>query len=273
MVILLGLPVSLFGVLCAWQFAERIAKNRTLAGNIAQETKVEKVAPVYENTGLGWAVLPIFIPIILIVFKSLAQLPSAPFGQGTFKEIALFIGEPFIALSIGFLFALKLPKKFTLDMWSTKGWLGEALLEAAIILLITGAGGAFGKVLQNSPLSQVISGNLVSDSWGIWLPFVIAAALKSAQGSSTVAIITTASLVAPLVNTLGLDTQMGLALTVLATGAGSVVVSHANDSFFWVVTQLSGMNISEGYRYQTTGTAVLGCSAMLMVFILSIFLL
>lgn len=270
LIILLGLPVSLFGALCAWQFAERFAKNKKLSNTSIKESLEENVnEPVSENVGLGWAVLPIFVPIVLIVLKSIAQLPDAPFGDSLFKEIALFVGEPFIALSIGFLFALKLPKNFKVEMWSTKGWLGEALLEAAIILLITGAGGAFGKVLQQSPLTEIISGNLVFDNWGIWLPFIIAAALKSAQGSSTVAIITTASLVAPLLPALGLDASFGLALTVLAIGAGSVVVSHANDSFFWVVTQLSGMNITEGYKYHSTGSAILGCTAMLMVFIIS----
>ena len=139
LIILLGLPVSLFGAICAWQFAERFAKNKILASSNEKEYKDEIIAEeASENKGLGWAVLPIFIPIILIVLKSIAQLPSAPIGDSLFKEIALFIGEPFIALSIGFLFALYLPKKFKIEMWSTKGWLGDALLEAAIILLITG---------------------------------------------------------------------------------------------------------------------------------------
>jgi len=76
---------------------------------------------------------------------------------------------------------------------------------------------------------------------GIWLPFIVAAALKSAQGSSTVAIITSASLMAPLMGSLGLNTPLALALTVVAIGAGSMVVSHANDSYFWVVSQFSRM--------------------------------
>ncbi|MFO6383987.1 GntP family permease, partial [Pseudomonas aeruginosa] len=76
---------------------------------------------------------------------------------------------------------------------------------------------------------------------GLFMPFVVAAALKTAQGSTTVALVTTSALVAPLLPQLGLDSEMGRVLTVMAIGAGAMTVSHANDSFFWVVTQFSRM--------------------------------
>ncbi len=274
LVILLGLPVSLFGFLCAWQFAERFSPKTVSNKNTLNESEAFSEANTYtQNNGILAVILPIAIPIFLIVLKSLAQLPSAPLGNGIMKSTALFIGDPFVALLVGMLLALRLPKQFKINMWSSKGWVGEALLEAAIILLITGAGGAFGKVLQSTALTEVITQQFVFESAGIWLPFIIAAAIKSAQGSSTVAIITTSSLVAPMVASLGLMTPLGLALTVLAIGAGAVVVSHANDSFFWVVTQMSGMNISEGYRFQSGASAVLGISSMVLIFVLSIFLI
>ena len=274
LVILLGLPISLFGFLCTWQFIERFSPKTPFEDNIITEEK-ETVSSkeALKNRNLINVILPIVVPIALIVLKSVAQLPSSPLGNGFIKEFALFIGEPTVALLIGMLLAFRLPKKFNLTMWSSKGWLGEALLEASIILLITGAGGAFGKVLQSTALTEVITQQFVFESAGIWLPFIIAAAIKSAQGSSTVAIITTSSLVAPMMVTLGLGSPIGLALCVLAIGAGAVVISHANDSFFWVVTQLSGMNIKEGYRYQSGGSAMLGLSSMLLIFILSLILL
>jgi len=108
---------------------------------------------------------------------------------------------------------------------------------------------------------------------GIWLPFIIAALIKSSQGSSTVAIITTASIISPLMPSMGFDTEVARALMVLSVGAGAMVVSHANDSFFWVVTQMSGMNIKQGYKLQTTGTLILGSSAGLMLWILSMILI
>lgn len=102
------------------------------------------------------------------------------------------------------------------------------------------------------------------------MPFLIAAALKTAQGSSTVAIITTASIVAPLLPAMGLDSDISRAMAVVAIGAGSAVVSHANDSFFWVVTQMSSMNINQGYRTHSLGTIILGFSSMIFLSIISI---
>jgi GntP family gluconate:H+ symporter len=103
---------------------------------------------------------------------------------------------------------------------------------------------------------------------GIFLPFIIAAALKTAQGSSTVAIITTATILAPLLQTLGLNP----ALTVIAIGAGAMVVSHANDSYFWVVSQFSNMPVNTAYKAYTSATAVEGIVAMIVVAILSLFI-
>src|SRR5690606_9684621 len=108
---------------------------------------------------------------------------------------------------------------------------------------------------------------------GVLMPFLIAAILKTAQGSSTVAIITTASLMAPFLAALGLDGDTGRALAVIAIGAGAMVVSHANDSYFWVVTQFSGMDVRTGYRLQTVGTLVTGSAGAVAVWVLSLLLL
>ena len=97
------------------------------------------------------------------------------------------------------------------------------------------------------------------------MPFLVAAALKSAQGSSTVALVTTSAMVAPLLGNLGLDSEMGRVLTVMAIGAGAMTVSHANDSFFWVVTQMSGLSVTQGYRLVTVATAVAGTTAIAVV--------
>jgi GntP family gluconate:H+ symporter len=97
----------------------------------------------------------------------------------------------------------------------------------------------------------------------------MAACLKTTQGSSTVALVTTASIVAPLMGALGLNEPFLQTMTVLAIGAGSSVASHVNDSFFWVLTQLTGMNIKQGYQIQTAGTFIFGVSAMTFIFIIT----
>lgn len=151
-------------------------------------------------------------------------------------------------------------------MLSTEGWVGKALVSSASIILITGAGGIFGRVLQNSGIADVLGAVVTEWHLGIWLPFLLAASIKTAQGSSTVALITTASIMAPLMETLGFVSEFDRALMVIAIGAGSAVVSHANDSFFWVVTQMSGMDVRTGYRTHSLGTLIMGSSAALTVF-------
>lgn len=213
------------------------------------------------------SLLPIFLPIVLIVLKSLSDFPAKPFGTGLFAQILSFIGQPVVALLIGFAFALLLPKKLEKGILGNDGWFGKAVIDSAIIITITGAGGSFGKVLQNSGIAKLVGEGLSTWHLGIFLPFLIAAGIKTAQGSSTVAIITTAGLMAPLMAPLGFDDPTARALIVVAIGAGSMVVSHANDSFFWVVTQFSNMTPEQGYKLQTLGTLFQGVVAAIAVFV------
>ena len=139
------------------------------------------------------------------------------------------------------------------------------------ILFVTAAGGVLGKVIAVSGMVDFITANTgFLSAVGIFFPFVLAAILKSAQGSSTVAITTTAGIVAPLMAALGLATPVRAALTVMAIGAGSMTVSHANDSYFWVVTNFGDMTPEQGYKTQTLCTLVLGIASMAEIFLLSL---
>ena len=141
---------------------------------------------------------------------------------------------------------------------------------AAPIILITGAGGIFGAMLQNSGIADLITEHFSEKSIGLLFPFLLAACLKTTQGSSTVALITTASIVAPMMPALGLDDAFMTTMTVLAIGAGSTVVSHANDSFFWVLTQLTGMNVKQGNQVLTVGTLIFGVTAISVIFCITL---
>ncbi len=268
LVIIWGIVISIPAVILTNILIQKVASGIDIASSTKEEPDP---MPGKTRPRAVKAFLPILVPIILIMLRSVAQLPEAPFGEGTFYKVLAFAGVPVTALFAGLLLALALPEKLDKEMLSTSGWAGSALKDAAIIILITGAGGAFGKVLQNSDLSVVISDHLTGLQLGIFAPFLLAAALKTAQGSSTVAIITSASLMAPLLVPLGFDSAISKAFAVLAIGAGSAVVSHANDSFFWVVTQMSGMDIKTGYKLQSLGTGILGFIAMGLLFILSMF--
>ncbi|MBT6999845.1 MAG: GntP family permease, partial [Prolixibacteraceae bacterium] len=227
-----------------------------------------------EGPSLLKSLLPIFVPILLIILRSINELPLSPFGTGTLSLIISFVGQPSVALLIGVGLSLLLPVKLKKEMLSTTGWLGQGVIAAAGIIIITGSGGAFGKVLQASGIAEVIKDNLSgAQSLGILLPIIIAASLKIAQGSGTVSIITSASLMAPLIPSLGLDSDLARALVVVAIGSGAMIASHANDSYFWVVTQMSGMNVNQGYRLQTIGTLLVGLCTGFAVWILSLWIL
>lgn len=265
LVMLLGLFVAAVALVAALVFAKKAASKIYINPDFDNQAKDPETN---YSPSLLRSSFPIVIPIILIVFKSLSVFLNDQGWQLTLKNIFSFIGEPVIALIIGFFFCLLLPKRLERSMLSTSGWVGKALTDSATIILITGAGGIFGKILQNSDLANIIGQSLTDYPIGIWLPFILAAALKSAQGSSTVALITTASIMASLMTTLGLTSEMDKAMVVISIGAGSLIVSHANDSFFWVVTQMSGMDVKTGYKLHTVGTLVIGTSAMICLFIL-----
>ena len=273
LVILWGALVSIVALGAGWLFAIKFAAKIYISpeGESSEQDLRELTA---EAPSALKSVVPIFLPIVLIIARSIGDFPSHPFGQGDVAVVIGFLGQPVVALLVGVFFALLLPKKLTTEMLSASGWVGQAVVAAATIIIITGCGGAFGKVLQNSGIADVVKGYLgESAGLSIWLPFIIAAALKTAQGSSTVAIITTAGIVAPLLGTLGLESPTARALAVVAIGAGAMVVSHANDSYFWVVTGLSKMSVKQGYKLQTLGTLIEGGTAAVTLWIISLVVL
>jgi GntP family gluconate:H+ symporter len=273
LVILWGALVSLVAMAAGWIFSIKYAARIHIEPEKSfEESDVEKNT-AEAPTALK-SLIPILLPIVLIVLKSIGDLKSQPFGSGNAADIVDFIGQPVVALLIGVFFAFLLPKKLNTQMLSVSGWVGQAVVAAATIIIITGCGGAFGKVLQNSGISDVVQDYLgQSAGLSIFLPFIIAAALKTAQGSSTVAIIATAGIISPLLGTLGLETPTAKALVVVTIGAGSMVVSHANDSYFWVVTGLSGMSVKQGYKLQTLGTLIEGVAAAAALWVISLIVL
>ncbi|MBI1226650.1 MAG: GntP family permease [Bacteroidetes bacterium] len=264
LVLALGIPLSALALIPGLIFANRYASKIWIDPN-PQMSEADIAERLQTAPNAVKACLPVVVPILLIVLKSVFA-SKAELDSNLLKVIG-FIGEPVVALLIGMFLSFFLPKNFDREMLSTTGWVGQALSNAASIILITGAGGIFGKILQNSGIADVLGTALSGVNLSIWLPFLLAASIKTAQGSSTVALITAASLMTPLMVSQGFDTEIEKAMVVLAIGAGSSVVSHANDSFFWVATQLSGMDVKTGYRLQSLGTFIIGTSAALILFL------
>lgn len=268
MVIFWGFLISLVTLIPSYFFIKKYVTKIDLKPQVAK-VEAEEAKIVFPSAFKSF--LPITVPLVLIIVASIAKYPSKPFGEGTFYTIMQFIGSPVIALFLGVFLTFLLPKKFDKRLLSASGWFGEAILIAAPVILITGAGGVFGKMLQNSGIGEMVSTNMSSASWGIFLPFIIAFSLKTAQGSSTVAMITTASIVAPLLGSLGLDSETMRVFAVLATGAGAIAISHANDSFFWAVTQLSGLTIKQGNQSHSLGTLIMSLTAISMIYLITLF--
>jgi GntP family gluconate:H+ symporter len=273
LVIGVGMIVAIPAVIVGCIFANKVASkyesnDPTMAETLSYDEEIKK----YGKLPSAWkSFAPIIVPILLMALGSIAKFPGDPFGAGIFKNWMVFLGTPVNALVIGMFFAFLLMPKLNEETLSN--WIGEGVKSSAIIIIITAAGGALGAVIKATPIGAYIGQTLQSLNVGILLPFIIAAALKTAQGSSTVSLVTTSALLLPLLPALGLDSSIGKVLTVMAIGAGSMTVSHANDSYFWVVSQFGGMDVKTAYKTQTVATLLQGLVTIVTVFIFSLILL
>ncbi len=267
LVIFYGGIVSLVTLIPLYIFVQKwVTKIPLRPVIVADEASINKA----DRPSFFSSLLPILIPLTLIILASIAAYPSKPLGEGGFIKAIQFLGTPVIALLIGAILSFTLPKKFDRKLLSSSGWIGESILLAAPVILITGAGAVFGKMLQNSGVGDLVTSSMSDANWGIFLPFLIAFGLKTAQGSTTVAMITTASIIAPIMAPLGLESETMKVFTTVAIGAGALAISHANDSGFWVVTQLSGMTTKQGNLSHSLGTLIAGVTAILVVYLLSL---
>lgn len=267
-VVLCGLIVAAAATVAGWLYALAFGRN-TETPEAGESKAAEPTVDSAHMPSTLRSALPILAPTLLIVLRSLAELPGRPFGTGMAAQTGAFLGQPVLAMLVGVGLALLLPRRLEAKMLSPDGWTGKAVVDAASIIAITAAGGSFGAVLKAGGVASVIGEALAGGNLGLFLPFLIAAGIKTAQGSSTVSCVMTAGIVAPLLPVLGLDGADGRVLATLAVGAGSMAVSHANDSYFWVVTQFSGLNARTGYRMLTGGSLVQALAAIAAVWAMS----
>jgi GntP family gluconate:H+ symporter len=262
--LLIAIPVSIVGWLWASYYCSRFSINQKIDNDdLNIETK--------SHTNLTMSVLPIIIPIVLITLKSIINHPTVELENLFINNVISFCGHPIIAILFGVFIAIFSATNFSLEQHFD--WVSSALKSAGVIILITGAGGAFGNILRATSIGDTISQSLLTFEVGLLLPFIIAAFLKTAQGSSTVSIITTSAMVLPLLDSLGLSSEMGKVLTVLSIGAGAMTVSHLNDSYFWIVSQFSNMNTKTALHCHTASTLLQGLTSIVLIKIISLFLL
>ena len=286
LVIIMGTVVSVPVLVAVYFFSKSIAKSATISDKEADATitaSYEELLKKFGTLPSGFLSLaPIIMPIIFMAVGSVIDVLAK---QGMLDKAALlpkiflFLGNPIIALAIGVIFCVFLLAE-TKKMREFDHITNESLKIAGPILFITAAGGVLGNVITEAGFVNFIKENASTiKAIGIFFPFIISAVLKTAQGSSTVAIITTASIMGAfsdgnsLMYILGFTSEISAALCVMAIASGAMCVSHANDSYFWVVTNFSKMTADQGYRTQTAMTFIMGVVGMISVYILSLVLL
>ena len=262
--LLVAIPVTLVGYLWAVYAGRKVVVP---ADNEPALDYEEVIKSFGKMPSTFKSFLPIVLPIALIAIGSIATMTMS--ADSSLTTLLVFFGSPTIALLCGVAAAfLLLPE---MNETTLNGWIADSLKDAAPILLVTGAGGAFGTVIKNTSISDTLQNMDFSSLTGalfLLVPFLIAAALKTAQGSSTASLVITSSLVAPMLVTMGIEGAVPLALVVMALGAGAMTVSHVNDSFFWVVTQFSGMDVKDAYKTHTVATLLQGLTALIISILL-----
>lgn len=269
----LGVVCSIFPLAAGLFYSKYIGKKVKADDESADAETVktyEELVAEYGKLPSGFSSLaPIIVPIILMSLSSIASMAKM---SGGLASLIAFLGTPIIALAVGTAFAVaqlkgagKMDKFYDIT--------NDTLKTVGPILFVTAAGGVLGKVISASDMVNYISAHAtVLSAMGIFFPFLLSAILKTAQGSSTVALTTTAGIVAPLLPVLGFTTPVQITLVCMAIGAGAMTVSHANDSYFWVVTNFGAMSPERGYKTQTMNTLVMGVAAILEIALLSLFL-
>jgi gluconate:H+ symporter, GntP family len=273
--ILIAFPAMLAGHW--WAVYAGKKSNNTNELNIAEEeiqhlnkslTDQDSKHEVYKAPTALIAFLPVLVPLLLMSVKSFIGLQNK--DNGLLTTVFNTTGDPAIALAIGLLITIITgsSQKKNLSVH-----LSAAVEKAGSILVIIGAGAAFGAVLLATDIGNQFSNTVNLQSVGIWFPFLLTVLIKTAQGSSTVAIITASSIVLPLLSVLGLNSENGKLLAVLSMGAGSMMISHTNDAYFWVVSKFSNIDIRTMLRVHSVATIWMGLTAMLTIYLLSIFVL
>ncbi|WKL14732.1 GntP family permease [Comamonas testosteroni] len=252
LLVLAGVVFAIPGLLAAYYWAYLMCKGKDYAPSEPEETEQQSTAHL---PSFGFSLLPVVLPLLLISISTL--LTTLGYKDG-FATVFHFLGNPVIALLAGMLCGMWLLARNGGKRGDFSAVLEDAIVKAGPTLIITGVGGMFGAIIKETGVGGALGEVLGTASVGLLVPFIIAALLKTAQGSSIVAALTTAAIVAPSLATFGLGSETGRIFAVLAIGAGSIVASHANDSYLWVVTKFSGIKMEESLRVFTSSTLVMG---------------
>ncbi|MFD5724367.1 GntP family permease [Streptomyces sp. NPDC127036] len=281
-VLLMGIICGVPSVLAAWVYAawigrrifvpvpqEMVEAAEEAKQAVVEEQRAQGVEPREEPVPLGTVIGIIGTPLVLILAATFSSIVLDP---STLRSVIEFFGSPFVALTIALLLAYYL-------LGIRRGWSRKSLETVSTsslkpvgnILLVVGAGGIFGAVLKASGVAQALSDTFHDVGLPIIvLAYLISLVLRVAQGSATVAIVTTAGIVAPLL-TEGDHSQAFVALVIMAISAGSIFASHVNDGGFWMVAKYFGISERDTLRTWTVLESVLSVAGFAVAAVVSLF--
>jgi GntP family gluconate:H+ symporter len=269
---LFGLPLALLLVACgaAW------ARWLSVVG-ASPHPSIEEQHSILPKRS-GWSaivlVLATAIPLMMLMIQSLGDIPSEPFGGGPTREMVLGVGRPLVLFLVGLGIMVIGLWRLSVKLFADSTWTGHILGNVSSLLLMVGAAGGLQRLCQETGMAELLGERLlewhVGGPGALLIPFLIAAVIKTLQGSSLVAAITTAGMVHPILAPLGIGDESAKALATLAIGVGAMTVSHVNDEYFWLVTGSGGLSPLRGLALVTVGTLLQGLIAVAALLVLSV---
>lgn len=254
--LILGLVASIPAVTLGLLLASRMGRKLDFKFEVKENGTLDEIGSRYERLPHpATVILILMVPIALIVAKSLVSNLV-----GGSLPIIDFLGDPVIALPLGV--ALSLFLAWGTPVEEVNRWISNGVSSSASVLMIMGAGSVFGMVLQRTGVGAILGGLATEFSLpGLLVVFLVAVIMKTGQGGTTATMITTTAIILPLLPSLGVHPVMAA----MAISAGAMIMVHVNDSFFWVVTGFSKMDVASGYRTVSVLSAVMGLMAFAVI--------
>ncbi len=265
-VALFGLPIALvlaaFGVAWARWFSPSGEAPPPAKGLRAND----RTQSAWSTTVL---LLAVAVPLLLLMIQSIGDIPSEPLGGGTDRERILGLGRPLVLFLVGLGIMVAGHWRLGAKLLGDATWIDGAFAKVAGLLLTVAAAGGLQKLCQETGMAELLGERIAGLPGGVLIPFLVAAVIKTLQGSSLVAAIAAAGMIQPSLTSLGLGTESGRALATLAIGAGAMTVSHVNDDYFWLVTWNAGLAPARGLVALSLGTLAQGLGALALLAIIS----
>lgn len=275
-VILMGLIVGLpCAILAGPVFGSFISRKIYVpAPPMLPETEEELKISSQKLPPFGIIALIISTPLMLILMSTFigVGIDKGLLEKSLLTEILSFIGHPFTALIIATLLSILLCLKRNMSRQTILDLSTKALGPAGIIILVTGAGGVLKQILIDSGIGKILAESIAGSSIPvIVLAWILSSLVRITQGSATVAMITAAGIIAPIVPVFNLS-QPQVALVVIAIASGATILSHVNDSGFWIVSKYLGMNEKQTLQSWTVMETIIAVSGLAFTLIVNLFI-